>query len=123
MKTHPAEPRCYEFYFPELDTLVQVENRPFDVIIRATRNTFSERRKRFFIRELAAEGFIPDDYRWLSLAGSELSRGVRWFVDISWLQPNAEAAAIARRFIIRLFCSTSVLWVGLMAWLFLRSAG
>ncbi len=77
MQANTLPPRAYEFYFPERDTLVLVETTPAAVIIRATRDTFSEKRKRFFIHELAAEGFIADDFEWHSLAGTEFSRGVR----------------------------------------------
>ncbi len=96
MKSIPAESHAYEFCFIELDyTLVRVEASDGDVTIRATADTFSKQRKVCFIRELAAEGFIPDDYRWFSLAGPEsYSRGVRWLVDCSWLK--VDEALIAR---------------------------
>ena len=57
----------YEFSFPDLDTLVQVEERAGAVLVRATRDTFSSARKEYFIRELAAEGFIPDEFQWFHL--------------------------------------------------------
>ncbi len=122
MPTHAIPPRCYEFHFPELDTLVLVEASEADVTIRATRDTFSEQRKRCFIHELAAEGFIPDDYEWRSLAGSEMSRGVRWFVDVSWLRIDPAVTAIARRFMVRLLAGGFLLWFALMAGLFLFAA-
>lgn len=120
MQADTRPPRCYEFYFPERDTLVLVEASPAAVTIRASRDTFSEKRKRFFIHELAAEGFIPDDYEWYSLAGSELSRGARWLVDPTWLQVNPAATACARRFMVRLLAGGLGLWLGLMAVLLLH---
>ena len=80
MNTHEPPSRRHEFYFAKLDTLVRVE--PFDdvVTIRASRDTFSPQGKECFIRELAAEGFIDDDYRWVSPAGLNPTRCVRWFV-------------------------------------------
>ena len=123
MQIHPPLPHSFEFYFPDVDTLVLVESSSSAVIIRASRNTFTERRKRCFIHELAAEGFIPDDYEWLSLAGSELSRGVRWMVDLSWLKPDPTMLAGADRFMVRLLGGAAVLWVGLMTLVWLHAAG
>jgi len=121
VQTNLLPPRCYEFYFPDVDTLVRVESSPDEVTIRASRNTFSERRKRSFIHELAAEGFIPDHYEWLSLAGSGLSRGARWLVDVSWLKADPAARACARRFMLRLLAGAALLWLGLMTALLLHA--
>lgn len=115
MKTSMPDHHCFEFYFPVLDTLVLVEELDGAVVVRATRDTFSERRKHCFIRELAAEGFIPDSYRWFSLAGAESYRGVRWLVDISWVKLSEAVTVRARRFMMRLFLSASLLSVAIMA--------
>jgi len=121
VQTNVVPPRCYEFYFPDVDTLVQVESSPEEVIIRASRNTFTEQRKRSFIHTLVAEGFIPEHYEWFSLAGSGLSRGARWLVDVSWLQTNPAARVSARRFMLRLITGAALLWLGLMAALLLHA--
>jgi hypothetical protein len=105
-----------------VDTLVRVETSSVAVVIRASRNTFSEQRKRRFIHELAAEGFIPDDYEWLSLASSELSRGVRWLVDVSWLKIDPEMTAKTRRFMVRLIAGAALLWLVMMTVLLLHPA-
>ena len=55
-----GEPQSFDFYLPLLDTLVRVERSGDQIVIRATRDTFSAACKASFIRELAAEGFIPD---------------------------------------------------------------
>ncbi len=120
MQTQSALPCCFEFYFPDVDTLVQVETSSAAVVIRASRDTFSDQRKRRFIHELAAEGFIPDDYEWLSLAGSELSRGVRWLVDISWLKIDPAMTARTRRFMVRLIAGAALLWLVMMTVLLLQ---
>jgi hypothetical protein len=120
MQAQSSPPCYYEFYFPDVDTHVQVESSSAAVIIRATRNTFSEERKRRFIHVLAAEGFIPDEFEWLSLAGSELSRGVHWLVDISWLKINPEMTARNRRFMVRLLAGAGLLWLVMMAVLLLH---
>jgi hypothetical protein len=97
-------PICSEFCFPRLDTHVRVEVSDESVTIRATRDTFSSVRKDFFVRELAAEGFIPDQYRWSSQAEFGLPYGrVRWLVDYEWLAISEEIVAKSRRFALRLF--------------------
>ena len=78
-----SPPRCYDFGFPWLDTQVRVEDRPEGALIRASRNSFSERQKEQFVTWLAAEGFIPGEYRWFAVGQH---RGVRWVIDISWIQ-------------------------------------
>ncbi|HTQ30367.1 MAG TPA: hypothetical protein VMI53_04080 [Opitutaceae bacterium] len=111
MQSSFTETHSYEFYFPDLDTLVQVEEAGGEVIIRATRDTFSERRKCYFIRELAAEGFIPDSYEWFSLAYPESFRGVRWLVDFSWVKLPPAILTRARNSMIRMFYGAALIWL------------
>lgn len=118
MKATLSEPRAFEFYFPDVDTLVKVEDGEDAVVIRATRNSFSERRKAIFIRRLATEGFIPDSYQWLSSHESPSNPGVRWLVDFSWLELPKAALAETRRFMVRLIVGATLLWLVLMLWLF-----
>jgi hypothetical protein len=118
MKTSLTQPRRYEFGFPYLDTQVLVEAFGDSVSIRATRDTFSERRKIAFIHELAAEGFIDDSYQWFSLAGSEACFGVKWSVDFSWLELPAIIIARARRFMIGLEVGGFLAWAVLTGSLF-----
>jgi len=110
----------FEFYFPDLDTRVLVEECEDEVVVSATRNAFSELRKIFFVRELAAEGFIPDEYQGFSGFGAMTWLRVRWLVDTSWVKANEVQAALARRFMMRLFVSATLLWFVLMTALFLR---
>ena len=123
MKAYSSPSRSYEFYFPDVDTNIRVDTHPQAVIIRATRNTFTERRKRSFIHELAAEGFIPDDYEWLSLATSEFSRGVRWVIDFSWLKFDPAIFAPTNRIMWRILGGSLTLWITLMAVLILNHSG
>ena len=123
MNNQPILACSYDFYFPDVDTLIRVESMPQSVIIRASRNTFTERRKRSFIHELAAEGFIPDDYESLSLAGSEISRGACWVIDFSWLRISAATHALADRFMHRLLGVVFASWIVQMAFLWLHRAG
>ncbi|HXC01832.1 MAG TPA: hypothetical protein VNU49_04205 [Opitutaceae bacterium] len=111
MKSIPRESRAFEFCFIELDyTLVRVEESAGEITIRATADTFSDHRKACFIRELAAEGFIPDDYRWFSLTGPEAyTRGVRWLVDFSWLKLDEALIARTNRLVRRLILPAALL--------------
>jgi len=120
MKTHVQAPQPFEFYFPKMDTLVCVENQPDGVVIRATRATFSEEHKDCFIRELAAEGFIPDACRWTSsaLSGNPV---IHWLVDRSWCKLSPVATAGTRRFMVRLLAGSTLLWLLLMACVVLGS--
>jgi hypothetical protein len=114
METPLFEPRCAEFCFPHLDTRVRVEVSDEFVTIRATRDSFSPRRKDFFIRELAAEGFIPDRFQWSSPedAGSPIGR-LRWRVDHAWLSLGQAGSASARRTAFR-FLTIAVLLLSLL---------
>ena len=114
MNMCPGSRHCYEFCFPNLDTLVQVEESNDTVVIRATRDTFSELRKTWFIRELAAEGFISDAYEWFSRVDQWSSLQVRSLVNYSWLKPDEAAAARTKRFMIRLILSAITLWLIMM---------
>ena len=110
MKALAAEPRTFEFCFPKQDALLKVEVWDDAVTIRATRNTFSLQRKTAFVRELAAEGFIAEDYRWGSNDGAQTAfRGVRWLVDSSWLQQDEARAARTRRTVLKLSAPFAVL--------------
>jgi hypothetical protein len=114
MKIHLSEPTSFEFCFPQLDTLALVENQRDEVVIHLTRNTFSEERKTYFIRELVGEGFIAEDYRWSSTRTSFSSRRVNWVLDRAWLTPNPLMIAKTRRFMVRLLGGGLLLWFVLM---------
>ena len=122
MKTHLEEPGAYDFAFPRLDTLAAVESTADGVVIRTSRDTFSEERKAAFVRELANEGFIPEHHRWLHSGGGRLSSDVRWVVDPSWWMPGPELRARTSRFVARLIVSAALLWVALMVLLLSRAA-
>lgn len=106
----------FEFYFPDVDTLVQVEDVADEVTIRATRNGLSDRRKMLFIRHLAAEGFIADRYQWFTGSDSEWSH-IRWLLDASWVRLPQAKIAHARKFMIRLLISAALFWGGTTAML------
>jgi hypothetical protein len=116
-------PSCYQFYFADLDTLVLVESSPDEVIIRATRHTFSERRKDTFIHALAAEGFIPESYAWASAGGPHGLGGIRWLVDLGWLKDTLPDPGHSRRFMWKLLGGATLLWILLMSGLLATAGG
>ncbi|HVW22432.1 MAG TPA: hypothetical protein VHC86_14555 [Opitutaceae bacterium] len=101
MPSVSASPRCHDFGFPLLDTRVRVEDFPGGVLVRASRNSFSERQKEQFVAWLAAEGFIPGEYRWLPVGRA---RGVRWVIDVSWMPQAPGPLRRAWRRLRWLFC-------------------
>jgi len=113
----------FEFYVPDLDNLLLVESSPEAVVIRAARDNFSERRKMFFIRELAAEGFIPDEYQWSCGPGSYGQGGLAWLVDRSWIRLPDAWARRSRCFMHRLLAGSCVLWLVLMTAVFCSARG
>ncbi len=119
MKTDVIRPGGFEFCFPQIDTLVLVEVAAETVTIRATRDTFSEPRKLAFVRELASEGFIPGEYRWLAEQRLHERSDLHWIVDYHWLTLSPELLARPRRFVLRLLAGATVGWCAMMAVLFL----
>jgi hypothetical protein len=111
MKPPTADNRFFTFRFPHLDTILRLEVRGENVTIYASRNTFSERHKELFIRELAAEAFIPDDTpRGFGSSGGVLCGGVRWLLDDELVLDRASDAK-AQRLSRRIFASAFVLVV------------
>jgi hypothetical protein len=114
MKATQTEPPVFEFYLPDVDTLLQVREADGEVVIRTTRNSLSARRKSAFVRALAAEGFISDSYRWFSAEQPPAPMAVRWLVDFSWVRLPEAALRQARRFMVRLLAGGFVLWAVLV---------
>ncbi|HAM73882.1 MAG TPA: hypothetical protein DCM86_19805 [Verrucomicrobiales bacterium] len=121
MQTQKTSPKQFEFYFSQSDTLILVEDLGDEVVVRATRNTFSPERKLSFIHELASEGFIPESYRWFSGFSDTSMQKVSWVIDGSWLRVNPKVTARATRFTLGLVGGAALLWGGLMALLLWRS--
>jgi len=119
MRTLTDSPRQHEFYFPDLDNLVLVENRPDGVVIRATRDNFTESRKAFFVRELAAEGFIPDSCGWFSTSEACGFLGVRWIIDRSWVGLHPRVTRRTNAAMQYLLLGGGLAWLGMMSLLLL----
>jgi hypothetical protein len=122
VKSLPAEVRRYVFRFPHLDTVLQVDVLDDAVTIRASRNTFSKRRKISFVRELVAEGFIPDEFQWSSLPDAEPDYPIQWLVDRSRFE-IVEQASLSKGVALRLFAGTALMVAVLLATLFTGHLG
>jgi hypothetical protein len=120
MNPPSLEPHIYHFCFPALDTLLQVEETGGEVTVRASRNSFSEVRKTHFIHELAAEGFIPEQFQWLYPTAASAVGGVRWLVDHSCFRPDGAQTVRTRRVMVRLLGAAGCFWLVLMGILLLR---
>lgn len=116
MQTQKEHARRFEFYLRDLDNHVLVESTAHSVVVRATRDNCSERRKAFFIREISAEGHIPDGYQSASAARAVPS--VDWIIDGSW-----KGAALPPRpgskLMLRLLVCSALLLLGMLTLLFL----
>jgi hypothetical protein len=109
MRAQKVLAREFQFYFSDLDNIVLVECHEDErVTVRASKNNVPEERKIFFIRKLAAEGFIPDSYQWFS-GSTDGSNGVLWIKDYSWLKTHQPSNRQATRVMCRLFVGACVL--------------
>jgi hypothetical protein len=101
--------------------LIVVENSEDCVVIRAARDNFSEREKVCFIRYLAAEGFISDQFERFRESDWQ-GTSIAWVVDQSWVKREPAHLQRVDRFMIQLFVSASILWLAQMSLAFLSSA-
>ena len=97
MRTQIPVPESFKLYVPDLDNHILVENHGDRVVIHASRDNVSERRKTSFIRHLATEGYIPDRYEWFCNPRADDFFGVRWVVDVSWSENDPQIERRARR--------------------------
>jgi hypothetical protein len=107
-------PDRMEFYFPDLDNHVLVENCEGTTTIRATRDNFSEKRKVFFVRRLALEGQIPDRYQWFPEPNSGDFLRVSWVIDRSWVGIDPDVRRRAARNVLRLVLFSVLIWALLL---------
>lgn len=119
MQTRIALPQRFELRHGCPENWILVENYFNEVIIRAARDNFSVQRKLFFIRHLAAEGFIPARYQRLTELEDSSEIGLRWMVDRSWVERHGSRFCKSHRFMSRLLLSAAVLWLLMTAALFL----
>jgi hypothetical protein len=113
MQTQSTLPSTFEMPTLNPANLISVENTKDLVVIRAAYNNFTPRRKAFLIRQLAAEGYIPDRFE-LVTEGEE-HQGLLWVIDRSLLVIGAEAKRRSSRFMGRLLLGSCLLWLMEMA--------
>jgi hypothetical protein len=119
VKSLPIAHRHYDFAYPRLNMSVLVEVSDECVTIRMSRDGFSDERKMAFVHELAAEGFIPDAYMWISPSyGRTSGCEIRWVVDSSWMEPGEEMLARSRQFVFRIISYSVIVMVVFMGLLF-----
>jgi hypothetical protein len=111
MRAQKVLAKDFQFYFPDLDNIILVEcHEDESVTVRASKNNVPDERKIFFIRKLAAEGFIPDSYQWFS-GSMDGSSGLRWIKDYSWLKKNQEAVVRkSNRAMGKILVAAGLLW-------------
>jgi hypothetical protein len=111
MRAQQVLARDFQFYFPDLDNIILVEcHEDESVTVRASKNNVPDERKIFFIRKLAAEGFIPDSYQWFS-GSVDGSNGLRWIKDYSWLiKTQKTVIRKANRAMGKMLVAACILW-------------
>jgi len=92
---------------------ILIETHGGSIVIHAARDNFSAREKCFFVRYLAAEGFIPARYEWFSDPQTAQLSGLIWLVDSSWTA-DSEPQRKAFRQIVRVILWGFLLWLALM---------
>ena len=111
MKTELSLPKRAEFHCMQPENYILVQNHKDGVMIRATSDNFSEQRKAAFIRELAAEGFIPDHYQWFLDADASNYLAIKWIIDPSWLRVDKRLAKKAELLYGRALLLVAVVWM------------
>jgi hypothetical protein len=122
MEPSLAPPKKVEFYHRLPENFLLVENEDDGrVVIRAVFDNYSERRKALFIRELASEGFIPDEFQFLTNTGGDGFFGVRWIIDNSWLAVPAEVISMSYRRACELYLAVCFVSLVFFDWIVFRS--
>ena len=97
-----------EFSTHNPENIIVIEHHGGRVLFRAAHDNFSERRKAFLIRQLAAEGYIPDQYE--RLTEHEWAPDLLWVVDHSLIRMGPDATRRVSRFMQRLIMGGCLLW-------------
>ena len=121
MRVQNRYPSQAEFRISRPQNFLVVQNWADQVVVRAARDNFSDRRKRLFVRHLAAEGFIPDRYELLALGGGSVMPGIEWII----MQPQGSALDSHRRALRQVLLTilwATLLWLSLMLFAFLHAA-
>jgi hypothetical protein len=109
LNAQPTLPGSFEMPTYNPENVITVENVKDGVIVRAAYGNFSLRRKAFLIRELAAEGCIPD--RFEQCSEWFLPEDLMWVVDCSLVEVGAAAIRRSRRWLRRLLLASCFVWL------------
>jgi|SRR6516165_10449651 hypothetical protein len=120
MRAEATFPKRVELSFSRPENQFLIENHADGVRIQAARDNLSAQQKLFFVRYLAAEGYIPERYQWFADPQSGAYSGLEWNVDNSWLARTDEAQRRALRQIVRVLWCATLLWLALMSFAFVR---
>jgi hypothetical protein len=102
------------------ENVVVIENHASSVLIRLAKDNFSSRQKSFFIRYLAAEGYIPEYYQRFVDHDEEFSSCLKWRIDNSLESRRAPAQRKALRDLLRVLFCVTLLWLALLGFVFLH---
>jgi hypothetical protein len=114
-------PQRFEFWIPNMNNHLLVENRAGIVVIRSSRNNLSSREKILITRHLALEGFIPEHHRFSTGSEPGSFSGLIWTVEDSSLKRNSADQRKALGQILELTVCAGLAWLALMAFAFLRA--
>ena len=114
-------PERVELSISRPENLLLIENHANEVVIRAARDNFSSRQKSFFIRYLAAEGYIPEKYQSVVSSQSGVEPRVKWLIDDSWIECPGGPNRKALRQILGLIGYAGLLWAAMMTLVVLHS--
>jgi len=98
-----------EFSTHNPPNLIVIERGRGTALIRAAQDNFSPRRKAFLIRQLAAKGYIPDQYE--GFTEDAPVGGLTWVIDRSLMFVGAEATKRTRRIMRRVIAGGCLLWL------------
>jgi hypothetical protein len=119
MKTRSVVYSQFEITTLNPTNLIAIESSGGNVLVRAAKNNFSGRRKAFLIRQLAAEGYIPD--RFQTFTEDEPVAGLTWVLDRSLLEVGREATLRTGKFMRRMIAGGCVALVLEMLVVWLRA--
>lgn len=108
-------PNRTEFHVRSPDNIIVVENRGDRVFIEALEDNYSTRRKLFFVRHLAAEGYIPIRFERIGFADIEDSPDLLWTVGQTPCRKRLAPSRASDRLMFRLFGLSLLLWIILTA--------
>jgi hypothetical protein len=128
MKAHRNQTTAsdtFEFVRQQPRNVLRVEHDESVARIQAARDNLSEREKEFFVRYLAAEGFLTKTSSSFAGQGPDELLKVEWYIDAA--PAGAElsdsiGSRRARNFMVRLIVYSSLFWLVQLSVLLLTSA-